>query len=72
MSRGTPRAGKTSRVLAVASFFLAGTALGFAVPRPRALAGPLASLEGTGWSVDARFPGWIDGGDGEVAVLRRR
>lgn len=39
---------------------------------PRALAGPLASLEGTGWSVDARFPGWIDGGDGEVAVLRRR
>ena len=39
---------------------------------PRALAGPLASLEGTGWSVEARFPGWIDGGDGEVAVLRRR
>jgi hypothetical protein len=39
---------------------------------PRALAGPLASLEGTGWAVEARFPGWIDGGDGEIAVLRRR
>lgn len=39
---------------------------------PRALAGPLASLEGTGWEVQARFPGWIDGGDGEIAVMRRR
>lgn len=39
---------------------------------PRALAGPLASLEGTGWTIEKRFPGWIDGGDGEIAVLRRR
>lgn len=54
MSRGTPRAGKTSRVLAVASFFLAGTALGLAVPRTRALAGPAGR-----WVITVALPALI-------------
>jgi hypothetical protein len=39
---------------------------------PRALAERRAELEAAGFEVRARFPGWIDQGDGEVLVLRRR
>jgi hypothetical protein len=39
---------------------------------PRALAARRAELESAGFEVRARLPGWIDQGDGEVLVLRRR
>lgn len=39
---------------------------------PRALATAATSLHDAGFEVEARFPGWIDAGDGEVVVLRRR
>jgi len=39
---------------------------------PRALADRRAQLEAAGFEVRASLPGWIDQGDGEVLVLRRR
>jgi predicted permease len=54
MSRGVPGAGKTSRVLAVASFFLAGTVIGLLVPRSREFAGPAGR-----WVVAVALPALI-------------
>ena len=54
MCRGAPGAGKTSRVLAVASFFLAGTVLGLLMPRSREFAGPAGR-----WVVTVALPALI-------------
>ena len=39
---------------------------------PRAMPEVLQLLESRGWQEEARLPGWIDWGAGEVRVLRRR
>lgn len=54
MSRSTPRRGKTSSVLTVASYFVAGTVFGLLVPRTRALAEPAGR-----WVVTVALPALI-------------